>query len=305
MKIYHRATIGEADIDNLGHMNVRVYAKHAALAVNSLLGIVISDQLEPTKNSLGLLDYDSYTTFRREQLLGANLEVWAGVLEVTSSDVEVYLEVRNSANKEVAAAFRKKLKPVGRQDQTGMGFSNDDIQRAEKFSVVWPAHLRPRSVLLGKVRDDITPKNLEDAGVGIRFDGYLVGASDVDEDGRMDMGLGPWLAFAKRPIKPTSTTSAPWFGEGNVAVATLESRQTLLDIPRLGDEVVTYTAITEVKEKILRFCHWSYERKTSQLFSILEEVGIGLNLDTRKSCAFPEGMKTELENACRPFLRPA
>lgn len=312
MKIHHQAKILESDIDSLGHMNVRVYARHASQGAQMLIQSLGLLDLFDGQANIRLEDYDCYTTFRREQLLGSTIEVSGGVLDIGSNYLELYLELRNSKTRELAAAFRKRFKPLISGSRRSAEFPDAFVKKrlADQF-VDWPENLRPRSLELGPIRDDVLEEDLKKLDVQPRFGGYTVTDKDVTDDGFMDMTLGTWLAFAKRPIKlelgaveAETAKESSWFGEGEIAVATLESRQTLIDIPSLGEEVISYTAITDIKPKIVRFCHWSYETGSGRLLAVLDEVGIGLNLETRRSCEFPSDMRSQLEQVCQPALRP-
>ena len=141
-----------------------------------------------------------------------------------------------------------------------------------------------------------------------QFDGYEVTPAMATPEGYMDLAGAPWLAFADGPIKREEREEVEgaeeqsWFGDGSISVATLEARHTLVDVPRVGEKVVSYTGITDIGRKIMRFCHWSFARDSGRLLAVLDEVGIGLNLQTRRSCEFPPAMREALEAQSHPGL---
>jgi acyl-CoA thioesterase FadM len=305
MRTYHEARVEPADIDNLGHMNVRVYARHAAAGVHKLMAAVGLDQAALDGLQVRILQPDCHTLFRREQLLGAPLGVRAGVLDSREACIEAYLELFNRDTDELAATFRKEVRLVRRVDAEPADFPDAVLRRAQQLKVEWPAHGRPRSLSLEAVRRDVTPMDMASRGIELRFDGYEVLPSASTPEGFMDLSAAPWLAFAEVPIKrevPGDAEEESWFHDGNVSIATLESRHTLVAVPRTGDIVVTYTAITDVRHKIMRFCHWSFARDSGRLLAVLDEIGIGLNLETRRSCEFPPAMRAELEANSHPEL---
>ena len=139
------------------------------------------------------------------------------------------------------------------------------------------------------------------------------GKLEFDEYGYMDLSTGLSLPFAKMPIKFKRHKRNDGADGGDMdgfwsktrprtAIATVESRQTIVAVPRLGDSVITYSAHLDVTEKSLNFCHWSFNEKDGQLFSIVTEFGLAFDLEKRKSTTFPADMRARLESHGHPAL---
>ena len=306
MQTFHEARVEPADIDELGHMNVRVYARHAAAAVHKLLAAMGLDADALAAQQALVFQPDCHTLFRREQLLGNPLGVRAGVLAVQPDCIDTYLELHNRDSDQLAATFRKEVRLVARADLAPLAFAQGVCDGAEKLAIEWPAHGKPRSLPLDPVRRDLTVADMQREGVVSRFQGYEVTAELSTPDGFMDLSGAPWFSYSAEPVprEPAAADAEDaWFSsDSHMAVATLESRHSVVDIPRTGEIVVTYTAIIDVGRKIMRFAHWSFDEKSGRLLAILNEVGIGLNLQTRRSCEFPPETRAKLMAQCHPAL---
>ena len=91
LTVTHTSTVTPDQIDHLGHMNVRYYGVNACSATRSLVGAA------PI--------VDMYTRHHREQLVGAELEVRSGLLDVDDRTVRLYHELANTDTGDVAATF--------------------------------------------------------------------------------------------------------------------------------------------------------------------------------------------------------
>jgi acyl-CoA thioesterase FadM len=306
MHTYHHAQVQPDDIDDLGHMNVRVYARHAAAAAHSLMADAGLDARELARTAARIQQPDCHTLFRHEQLLGSRLLVRGGVLDVAESCIHVYLELVNADSDEIAATFCKEIRLVGVANAGSRVIPQAVRERAASLVVDWPAHGRPRSLTLDPVRRELTVADMTSRGITPRFPGYRVTPEMSTPDGFMELSGAPWLAFADMPIQREQVSDdaeASWFADSNFSVATLESRHSLVGVPRSGEKIVTYTAITDVGRKIVRFCHWSFAERSEDLLAILQEIGIGLNLETRRACEFPASVRADLQARSHADLR--
>lgn len=301
MQTLYERRVQPADIDNLGHMNVRVYAHYAAQA-----GRALAKQAGLDDDALGalgcaLLVRDAHTRYYREQLLDAPLTVLGGIAEVTPQGMLAYFELINSDNGARAATFNNLIQMADDKARDPVRLPADIIARAQALVVERPAHGLPRSLPLDPLGPIPTLAEMETHGFPRRFEPYDIEPDDVDDAGFMDLSDGPSLPFAKMPIKfkmqgRRGTTK----GDPRIAVATIESRQTMLGVPKLGDRVVTCTAHLDVTEKSVKFQHWSFNEKTGAPFSVLTQLGLGFNLETRKTHPFPPEMREQLENQRHP-----
>ncbi len=62
-----------------------------------------------------------------------------------------------------------------------------------------------------------------------------------------------------------------------------------------GDLLVVKSRILEVKDKTIRFIHIMYNPETGREVATTELLGVHIDQEKRKSCAFPESIKAECE----------
>ena len=293
-----------ADIDELGHMNVRVYARYAAAAVHELMAAAGLDAHALAALNARLLLPDCHTLFRREQVLGAPLGVRGALLDAEQSCAHAYLELFNRDSGELAATFRKEVRLTACADGSPLPLPDAVVEQARGLIVDWPAHGRPRSLPLDPVRSDLSLTDVVGQGITPRFGGYEVTPEMSTAEGFMDLSAAPWLAYNYQPVERVETEVEDdiWFADGDISIATLEARHSLVAVPRTGETVVTCSAITDVGRKVVRYCHWSFARQSGRLLAVLREVGIGLNLKTRRSCEFSPAMRAGLESRSHPEL---
>ncbi|MBH79152.1 MAG: hypothetical protein CMQ49_01415 [Gammaproteobacteria bacterium] len=305
MHTYHRARVQSADIDDLGHMNVRVYARHAAAAMHALLADAGLDADALDRLGARVLQPDCHTRFRREQHLDAPIAVRGGVLSAQPECIRAYLELYNMNSGDLAATFCKEACLVAAGDLAPIAFPEAVVAGAHTLLTERPAHGEPRSLPQDSVRRDLTTADMAAHNIEARFEGYEVTPALSTSDGWMDLAGAPWLAFADTPPKREANheeAEEGWFSHDNVSIATLEARHLLVDVPCAGEVVQTYTAIADVGRKIMRFRHWSFDGASGRLLAVLDEVGIGLDLVARRACDFPPAMRQELLARSHPEL---
>ena len=303
MERLHESRVDPADIDNLGHMNVRVYARKAAEATRSLAGLlgITGDHTQI---------FDSHVHFRREQLEGAPLLIHGGVAEASQDTITAYLEMTNADNGDLAATFLNVFRVIDPATRNGQVLPDSALEASGAHRIAVPNHGKPRSLPLDPLRTDLSLDRLEQAGVMQRVEPYEVLPEDCDAHGFMDLSDSTHLPFAKMPIKfprqgnHGSKSNGNW-SDLRVAIATMESRQFLFANPKLGDTVVTKTIHAHVGEKSLTFNHWSFNRDTGEPFGMLAQFGLGFDLDIRRSVPFPDDMRKGLEEHLHPDFSDA
>lgn len=303
MHTYHESRVEAADIDNLGHMNVRIYAQKAARAAKALAAEIGLDHNVLESAGAVVETTDSHTRFYREQLEGAPLEVRGGVISAEAEGIAVYLELTNPETGDRAATFRNVFQLRGGESRAPRAIEQDVLARAHGLKVDWPEHGRPRSLALGPVRADITVGDMEAHGVKTRFDAYTVRPEECDSYGYMDLSDGMALAFARMPIKlgPKHRGFRSPNGEP-IFIATVEQRHFIFRLPRAGARVVSYSVNTAIGGKLIEFRHWSFDEATGEALSVMAQVGLNFDIETRQTMDFSADMRAEMESNLHPDL---
>lgn len=301
MKTYYEGRVQEADIDNLGHMNVRVYARKAAEATHALIASIGLDGAALVADGSVVQILEGHTRFYREQLEGAPLQVRGGVLEAESGSLAVYLELINADNGDLAATFRNVATLHDRASRDTRSFGSDILSAAQESVVDWPEHGRPRSLPLTPMRPHVSLGDIEEAGLIARFKPYVVREAECDAQGFMDLSGGEALAFYGTPIKwPRQDSAHASDDPERGSIATVESRQVVFAVPRAGDTLVTHSVIVEVGTKSMQFRHWTFDAEKGNPFSVHAQFGLGFDLEARRSAEFPAPMHASLSDNARP-----
>jgi acyl-CoA thioesterase FadM len=299
MKIFYEGRVDPTDIDNLGHMNMRVYGRKSATATHGLADHLGLDDRRLASLGAIVQNHDNHTRFYREQLEGAALVVKGGVVSATPDLITAYFELSNATNGDLAATFINSFRLADAKTRAPSRMDDSVVQAALDCIVDWPDHGRPRSVDLDPVRTDITLSDMGDQQVMVHLEPYEVLAEDCDEHGYMDISDGTSLAFAKLPIKFERRKSDKGehrgWGDDRVAMATMESRQYLIENPQLGETIVTRSTHLDVGRKTLHSVHWTFSQDTGRPLMMVGQIGLGFDLVARKSMEFPPKMREMLE----------
>lgn len=278
----HRSVVTEEQIDHLGHMNVRFYAENAIAATRTLL-----DELSGPSH--GLVIDDTYTRHRREQLLGAELEVRSGVVGIDDSRVRIYHELVNGDD-EVAATFVHGCRGA---------MAGTAIEAARALQVDIPEHGRPRSISLDDEPLAAAPTHAaaSDAGLAMRHP-RAVAADECDDEGRYRMALAPMLTWGGEPVDDSSGPMLHANDDGSVVVgwAAMETRLVVGRLPSLGTQIQAFGAPVEVNDKTVRRVHWTFAADTGELLCCFEGVSLAFDTVGRRAVSIPDAARrTETE----------
>ena len=290
MQIHHTAEVTEDHIDHLGHMNVMFYAQHAQAAARKLSGELGVD------GGGELFQPDRYTRHHREQLLGAKLEVRAGVLDVGKDRIRLYEELLNSETEVLAASFIVTIDlqdPVSGEPRA----VTDAVAAAASTRIVeLPERGRPRSLTID---DDpiATAPSLEDlrARNAAMRQVRAVHPEECDPQGRIHSGLVADLVWGGSPVEGRDFQP---FHEGpggmKIGWATMETRATWGTPARLGDRVQSFGVETEMADKTLTSRHWVFNVETGALVCAFAVLNIAFDMDARRAVTIPDDVREEV-----------
>lgn len=292
------------EVDNLGHMNVRTYWTKSALATHALL-----DQLGLNKSFIGSANgnfviKNMHTRFHAEQMLGAQLALEGGVVEVQGSKVIVYLDMVNDERDQIAACFRNEVTLVDQVTDAPIPLTHDMLKMATREPVELPERGQPRGLTLAPINDGLTIAELEKNGLEPMGPVVEVLAEDCDPQGFMKVRGSVHIKSGIRGDGEVEF-KVPEFrtDDGDrVGIVALESRQTVFKRPRQGDRLVSYRAYISEKSKILRQAHWTMNVETGALHVGLQQVNVPMNLRTRKSIPIPKQLHQHMAESIRPGL---
>lgn len=84
-------------------------------------------------------------------------------------------------------------------------------------------------------------------------------------------------------------------------MAAVDQHTTYLQELRAGDVVTIRTRLIEIKEKSIRFMHEMTNNETDAVVSRTTLKGVHMDTETRKSCPFPESIRTNAASMLSGF----
>lgn len=314
MQLLHESRVLPEEIDSLGHMNVRFYMARMETANQTLinqLGLGSPAPGQPSELSPYLRRIDTYTRFKNEQFEGAPLHTLGGVLDVNANGMRSYVEIRNPEHDKVAATFIVTTQLTDAASRQPVPFPETNAADIDHITV--PDYAAPRSLSLAAVKTDVTLEQLDAVIPDVEGTGMMSGrrqtlveASDVDKDGwlRKDLEV-MFLPFTKMVLEdgvphgpPVFTTKA---GQ-RVGWAVMETRNLLYGQPRLGDELSYFNTDLALHEKSRLSRRWAFNTNTGALMGISDTVGLCIDLDARRAIAWPDEIRTLIEQHQQPQL---
>ena len=274
LTVTHTSTVTEDQIDHLGHMNVRHYAFNARAATRSFLG----------HGSI----FDMYTRHHREQLLGSELQVRSGVLEVDAGSTRVYHELVNAVNGDIAATFVYRVRS---------SVPTDHVETIEL-----PERGRPRSIDIDAVMTAPAIEELERLGLAMRAP-RTIDRDDTAGGDRVSSALVPMMFWGGTPIDGGEQQLVHTGPNGeNMGWATMETRATVGRLPELGTRIQSFAATTAVADKTTQSSMWVYDLDENELLASFELVNVLFDIGARRAMSIPDDMRAEHASRLHPEL---
>ncbi len=303
LELLAEATVGEEEIDHLGHMNVRFYLAKA-LTGSGILAAELGLSPADCADFDAVFDLrETFTRYYREQLLGAKLAVMGGVLGVTTNGLRFYLEIVNPGRKERAATFVQEMGLRSRETRTVLPLSETIANRALGALVEWPDHGRPRSIDLERV-PRISLSEGRDRRLATREE-RRVGAEECDGAGYFlapkyqDLAWGGEPAEARSFDRPLHDTE-----EGRqFGWAAMESRGVLLELPREGAWIQSFGAEFVTGAKTTLRNQWVFDVEREELLCTISIVNLAFDVGTRRAIEIPPAIRARLEAEYPPPSR--
>ena len=285
LTVTHRSAVTRDQIDHLGHMNVRFYGVNAAAGTAAIL-----DSLG-TPEDITIRPVDIYTRHHREQLLGAELVVRSGVIEVLDHGLRIYHELANIATGALAATF---VHGVRAEDATGVVALPEPVADAARKQVAAvPAHGATRSISLASdpVASAPTLDTLRDRDLAMRKV-RAISEEECDTDGAYIPAFAPMLTWGGEPANrriPEMVHEGP---DGlRMGWASMETRMVIERLPRLGDRIQSFSAVIALADKTSHRIQWAYDVDRGDLLTTFEVVNLAFDITARAPMSIPAHLR--------------
>jgi acyl-CoA thioester hydrolase len=304
LSVLHRAIVGDDEIDELGHMNVRFYLSKALRATDELAARhgLSPDACAALGGDVELSDL--YTRHHREQLAGAQLVVVGGVLAVRPDGVRFYHELRNPARDECAATFVHELALRDWETRAPRPLPENVAKSAGSALVDWPEYGRPRSIDLDAGPPPLSLAGARERGIAMRAERAVL-AEECGPDGRFIPSRYQDMVWGGDPVEPRRTGG--WLHDtedgGKMGWATLESRGVLLELPRAGTCIQSFGAEVELSAKVSYRHQWVFDVASGALLCTSSTVNLAFDIGARRAIEIPSAVRRMLETQYHPDLR--
>lgn len=284
LTVTHTTTVTEDQIDHLGHMNVRFYGVAAQAATQAYVAPL------PVAAGTTTAVEDLYTRHHREQLLGAELEVRTGVLDAGAGTLELYHELVNRETADVAATFVHRV--VAR---SGDGNLEPGWPGTPAATITPPPYGKPRSISLDRDPRTDAP-TLDDViarGSAIRLPREVT-AEECDESGRVFPTAAPMLHWGGEPIDGAMGPTLHDGPNGEViGFASMETRLSIVRLPRLGDRIQSFAATRDVADKTMHQVMWVYDLDRGDVLTTFEVVNLAFDTVGRRAVSIPDDLRAQ------------
>ena len=313
LTLLHESTVDEAEIDTLGHLNVRYYVERAARANELLYARLGMSDLGPGRV---IRRIDTYNRFHREQFAHATLHTLGGLVTSSARGGEealtTYVEVRNADTRDLASTFIIRSQVVDLTTQQLVGAAAPAADLRDTYAVEIPHHGSPRSLSLdspkvwplAELERRIPPADAVNLMTG-RHEG-LVAAEHCDENGRLreDVEL-MFVLHSPGEDNPEEPVGPPVLVDGTgrrYSWAIMETRSVAFQRPSAGDVIVSIGTDLNFGEKWRQSRRWVANQASGTLLGVHDHVALCLDLETRRAIPIPADVKRDLASRCRPEL---
>jgi acyl-CoA thioester hydrolase len=301
LQLLYSTTVGPEQIDALGHMNVRFYGVHAlvgARAFHEQLGL---PEAAGSGNDTHTTFIDLYTRHYFEQLEGAPLEVWGGVLAIHECEIQMYYELRNPELENFGATYVFTVQHQDAATHTSRPLTPEIVEAARKTIVDWPEHGQPRSIDLHNTLKALSLDEVRALNIDER-DKWTIEERQCDDTGAYNINSFQDLIWGGGDISDEEDWVRTLENGDRMGFATMESRCSLVKLPSAGTRVQSYRATIDVTKKVQHEIFWVYDIDSGDLLCTGSFVDVAFNINTRSSVEIPDFERKRIMEHYHPEL---
>ncbi|MET0183439.1 MAG: thioesterase family protein [Caulobacterales bacterium] len=291
-------TVGENEIDHLGHMNMNFYGLRAEEGCAEMMARIGLPQSVLDSSGLIVSAFDQHTLFRREQMEGARLSVSGEICAATPNAITLYEEIRNEDNGDVAGSFIFTTKLLDRATRAPRPFPEQVVETASARIIDVPARSQPRSVPTDAMKLNVTIADLARA----KIEPHVMRKIEPEECD----AEGYWAPSRPRAVKrdypevSQGVMDHVWRSIDGILWPALEQRVVAVTPARMGNTLLTYSAIFDLTHKILRWGSWVFEKETQRLVTTTQIANICFSPEDRRARDIPPEHGARLRAMAHP-----
>jgi acyl-CoA thioester hydrolase len=293
-----RGSCNQWDCDEMGHMNVRVYAEKQMEGLATFSAALnLPNPFSPRAAST-LRPVDQHIRFMAEVLPGKPLSMKGCVLSHDETSAVLYQALLHGDGRP-AAVFRTRLLHIDTSEFEAFPWPKRARERLAALTQAAPADTAPRSIdpdAPGRSPSEISYDHVRACRVP-RIGQGAVPVAHLDAHGLM---APPW--FIGRVSDSVPNLLHDWRarvgkqdGGRRMGAAVLEYRLRYHRYPGAGDLFDIYSGLGGAEGKTHSLIHWILDPATGLPWATAQATAISLDLDARKAVAAPPEMIAELE----------
>jgi acyl-CoA thioester hydrolase len=296
-----RHSVQPWECDRNDHLNMQFYVARASDALAALglrLGLGPS---ELARRNLALIESETHIRFQRELRDGAPYAVQGGVVRGDGHVLTVFLELENTATKEVSATFTTAAALCEARDLSPVAFDEAALLKAVSVPASVPPHAQPRGLKMHAMRPQPSLAEADRLKLIPSYQG-VVQAWECDANGRLLSQTYMAHVFKALPhIFAQLRMGEAMRGEKRSGAA-VEYRLVYRSRPRLGALLALKSGLSAVGEKTFNHIHWLFDLESGACAATIEAVSIGFDLETRKAVALTPELRARYERHVVPGL---
>jgi acyl-CoA thioesterase FadM len=261
-----RGVVHAWECDAVEHFTTSAYFKKlssSAGRILKLLGTVLDDPLIPWTSKCR-------ARFIRELTVGSVYHMTAGVVEERNGSLILGHRLFNSETGELCTTFLQEVSPGARGDTSQLMMSWDDRE----------SERRP---------------DADKASSWLQSSALIVRPDQADWSGRYELGaIIEQFTAANIQAQNAIGMSPSYLRSKRKGFSTAEYQLEIFKMPPgIGTYMVSKSAVVHVGRTSLWFVHELYNQDDNQLFARLGQLGVHLDLDTRRPDPLPDGIRTQ------------
>lgn len=302
MQTLHESVVVESEIDELGHLSVPFYEARAVTASRKLLSDSGLNLDTLADQGLELTLVDCFSRNLREQFLGASLAVQGGAVATADSRVRLYQQIVNPEQDEIAAVYAQSFELQSIEARAAVALPEPVVNALRNASIDWPEHGQPRSLDIDQPPYALSLAEARHRDLAARPP-RKIELEECNDEGFLDSSRFQHLPYSGAGSEDPSLQWVFELADGTrVGLADLESRNTLLALPRADDRIQVFSAEVAIARKTLQRSHWVFNLDTAELLSAGSVVMACLDLDARRALEIKGPLRDMFERRHNPDL---
>jgi acyl-CoA thioester hydrolase len=296
-----RHSVQPWECDRNDHLNMQFYVARASDAL-AALGLRIGlGPSELARRNLALVETETHIRFQRELRDGTPYAIKGGVVKGDGHVLTVFLELENTATKDVSATFTTTAALCDARDLSPVAFDESALLKAVSVPASVPAHAQPRGLKMHDPRPQPSLAEAERLKLIPSYQG-VVRIAECDDGGRLLSQTYMAHVFKALPHIFVQLRMGEAMRDEKRSGAAVEYRLVYRARPRAGALLALKSGLSAVGDKTFNHIHWLFDLESGACAATIEAVSIGFDLETRRAIALTPELRARYERHTVPGL---